>query len=92
VKACTLTSEGRAVQHERFDAVRGHVSGVERSPTTLTARFGPDTDEALLGELIATERECCSFLDIDYSERVLRIGSDDPRDLEPFAELLGGGL
>jgi hypothetical protein len=90
VKACTLTSEGRAVQLDLFEAVRADVS-VECSPTMLTVRFGPHADEALLAELVATERECCSFLDIDYSERVLRIGSDDPSDLDPFAELLGGG-
>jgi hypothetical protein len=88
VKACTLSSEGRAAQAGRFEGVRADVLGVERAPTALTVRFGSGVDERLLGELIATERECCSFLDISYGERVLRIGSDDPRDLDPFETML----
>jgi hypothetical protein len=88
VKACTLVPDGRLLQRERYASVRGDIESVERDPTGLTVRFGPGVDERLLGELIATERECCSFLTIDYGERALRIASDDPRDLDPFEAMV----
>jgi hypothetical protein len=87
-KACTLSPEGRVRQRDRFEEVRGDILDIDRTPTALTIRFAPGADERLLGELIAAERECCSFLEIEYSERVLRIASDEPHDLDPFTELL----
>jgi hypothetical protein len=88
MKACTLSTDGRTRQRARFETVRLTVSGVDRTPTTLTVRFGPQVDEDVLAELLATERECCSFLDISYGGRVLRIASDDPHDLDPFEAML----
>ncbi len=88
MKACTLTPGGRVLQRERFKLVRGGIVDVERLPTALTVRFDPGTDETVLAKLVATERMCCTFLDIDYADRVLRIGSDDPRDLDPFEAML----
>jgi hypothetical protein len=34
------------------------------------------------------ERECCSFLDIDFEPPLLRMSSDDPHDLDPFERVL----
>jgi hypothetical protein len=82
IKACTLTTDGRALQRGRFVRIRGDIVEVDRSPTTLRLEFGPSVDEDLLRELVATERECCAFLEIEHEGRVLRIGSDDPRDLD----------
>jgi hypothetical protein len=88
LRACTLSRDGRARQRERFEIVRPAVAGVDRRPTALTVRFGAQVDEGVLAELVATERECCAFLDIAYDERVLRIGSGDPHDLDPFEAML----
>jgi len=88
VKACTLSPKGRAAQTDRFTRARAFVDTIDRAPTSLTVRFSPGVDERSLLELVATERECCSFLDIAYNDRVLRIASDDPVDVDPFEELL----
>ncbi|MBA3717907.1 MAG: hypothetical protein H0W87_06745 [Actinobacteria bacterium] len=87
-KACTLTPDGRVDQVSRFERIRSEVDSVQRTPTVLTVRFRSGVDEVLLEELIATERECCAFLDIAYAGYVLRIGSDDPHDLDPFEALV----
>jgi hypothetical protein len=88
VKACTLTTHGRVVQVGRFERVRGDVVRVNREPTALRVEFGPGVDEGILRALVATERECCSFLSIEHDGRVLRIGSDDPGDLDPFEAMV----
>ena len=88
LKACTLTAKGRVLQRGRFARLRGDVETVERKPTELTVRFAPGVDAELLAEAIAVERDCCSFLDIQLDERVLRLGSDDPHDLDPFEALV----
>ena len=88
MKACTLSPAGRAAQADLFREVRSSVEAIDRAPTSLTVRFGRGVDERSLRELVATERECCSFLDIEYSDRVLRVASDDPVEIDPFEELL----
>jgi len=35
--------------------------------------FSNDVDRNVLGELVATERSCCTFLSIDYDERARRL-------------------
>jgi hypothetical protein len=87
-KACTLSPIGRVRQVTRFERLRPDVENVERSPVALTVHFRPGVDEALVEELIATERDCCAFLDIAYAGHVLRIASDDPHDLDPFEALV----
>jgi hypothetical protein len=84
LKACTLTSAERVLQRSRYRRLRGAVEAVDRSPTELTVRFGADVDAQLLAKTVAVERDCCRFLDIRHDGLVLRLGSDDPGDLDPF--------
>ena len=55
----------------------------------MSVAFAPGVDDDLVREVVATERECCSFLDLEYvaGDRVLRVGSDDPRGIEVMDRL-----
>jgi hypothetical protein len=46
--------------------------------------FAGDVDRAVLDELIETERECCSFVDVRYdaAARELLVSSGDERGRE----------
>jgi hypothetical protein len=79
---CTLSPEALGEQFGRAARLAPAVRRVSRTATGLRVEFGPTVDAALVGELIATERSCCSFLELDYSERVLGVASDDPRGAE----------
>jgi hypothetical protein len=81
---CTLTPAQHKVQRDRYGRLHGAIESVDRAPTELTVRFSVDVDEQLLAETVAVERECCKFLEIHQEGRVLRMASDDPRDLDPF--------
>ena len=88
---CTLTPAGMRDQRARFERVRPAVRTVEQSPGSVRVAFAPDVDAVALRELMETERECCSFLTIDYDERehVLRIASDDSRRWDVVAGFAG---
>jgi branched-subunit amino acid aminotransferase/4-amino-4-deoxychorismate lyase len=88
LKACTLTSAERVFQRGRYKRLREAVESVHRVPTELTVHFGAGVDAELLAKTVAVERECCSFLDIQHDGLVLRLGSDDPHDLDPFERAL----
>jgi hypothetical protein len=53
----------------------------------MRVAFGPGVDRTLVDELIATERTCCSFLELRYEGRVLQIESSDPRGPEVIDRL-----
>ena len=90
---CTLTTDELAVQGARAAALRDDVRAVDRSGSSLTVTFGPHVDARLLGELIATERGCCSFLAIDYDEqqRALLVRVDDA-SRAPMLDALAGAF
>ena len=90
IDGCSLDGAGRDGQRARLTMLRTSVVGIERVPDELRVRFGAGVDERVVKEVVAVERGCCSFLDLDYDEsvRVLRIGSPDRSDaLERFGEL-----
>ena len=86
---CTLSADGLAAQVARAEVLRRAVLGVERAAGGLRVAFAPDVDRGALATLVATERECCSFLAIDYGEdaRLLELRSDDARGPEVLATL-----
>jgi hypothetical protein len=88
LKACTLSSAERVLQRGRYRRLRGAVESVDRNPTDLTVRFRAGVDAELLAKTVAVERDCCSFLDISQDGLVLRLGADDPHDLDPFERAL----
>jgi hypothetical protein len=86
---CTLSADGLAAQAGRAEAVRAAVLDVERTAGGVRIAFAPDVDRTVLAAVVATERECCSFLAIDYDEdaKTLDVRSDDPRGPGVLAEL-----
>jgi hypothetical protein len=86
---CTLSPEGLAAQRARAARLAPSVQDVSGSPDDLRVAFARDVDDRVLAELIATERACCSFLDLGYDERerVLRVASRDERGREVVATL-----
>ena len=84
---CALSSEALAEQFGRASRLAPAVAEVSRTAGRLEVSFGAGVDDALVRELIATEQTCCSFLALEYSERVLRIESDDPRGAEVMDRL-----
>lgn len=89
---CTLTPSGLAAQTHRAAALRGAVERVEEAPGGFRVTFGPGVDRDALAELVATERSCCSFLQIDYDERrrVLSVASEDRDAVAALGALFSG--
>ena len=93
---CTLSPAGLADQAGRAARLLPSVATVTRSEDELRVSFGPGVDRELVDELVATERGCCSFLEVDYddSARLLRIGANDAQGREVvgrMAEFFGEG-
>jgi len=84
---CTLSPEALAEQVGRAARLAPAVVGVARSPKGLRVAFADEVDGALVEELIATEETCCSFLELDYADGVLRVESSDPRGPEVMDRL-----
>ena len=74
---CTLSVDELVDQQGRAARLLPSVATVTRSEDELRVSFGHGVDRALVDELVATERGCCSFLEVDYddSARLLRIGA-----------------
>jgi hypothetical protein len=84
---CTLSPEALAEQFSRAGRLAPAVVDVARSATGIRVAFASGVDAALVEELIATERTCCSFLELEYDGRVLEIESSDPRGPEVIDRL-----
>lgn len=91
--SCSLDADGRAAQLARYAGLAPSVRSASRESLSLEVEFEPGYDRALLDELVAVERECCPFLDIEVGEASLRISveqHDDTPMLDVFTDLLGG--
>ena len=86
---CTLSSDELADQAGRSARLRPSVLKLERSSDELRVSFGTDVDCALVDELVATEQQCCSFLELDYdgAARLLRIEAHDAQGREVVGRL-----
>jgi hypothetical protein len=84
ILACRLDADGLRRQRARYHRLGLDADAIEPSRDSLTVRFRPTVDEALLREAIDVERGCCPFFDFDYStaERLLRVtvAGPDRRD------------
>jgi len=86
---CTLSPGGLADQAGRAARLLPSVVNVERLEDELRVSFGEGVDRALVDEVVATERQCCSFLAIEYddAERLLRIGAHDAQGREIVGQM-----
>ena len=87
---CTLDLDGFRAQRERYRRVKQSVERVESSPGEVRVTFAPGFDAGVARELVETERTCCSFLDVQLDDGILKISTHD-RDhwdvVEGFAKV-----
>ena len=88
---CTLSPDGLADQTGRAARLMPSVVKVRRFEDELRVFFGPGVNRALVDEVVATERQCCSFLEIGYddAERLLRIAAHDAQGREIVGQMAG---
>ena len=81
---CGLDGHQLAEQRERYTQLGAAVREIQRDGLRATVTFGEGLDRRLLEETLSLERECCSFLAIEYApaERRLSIGAGAPDHAE----------
>jgi hypothetical protein len=62
--ACALDESGLQQQLERYRRVGRGATAIDRTPRHLTIELDERVGGQLVGELVATERECCPFFDL----------------------------
>jgi hypothetical protein len=90
---CSLSESELDQQIQRYRAFARGAREVRRDGPTVEVTAGPAVTDALVEELVATERSCCPFLSLDWDAagRRLRIAAVKPSD-EPVLELIAGAL
>src|SRR3954447_6889883 len=91
VPGCSIAPGDRDAQAGRIATVARSVSRVERAPRLLRFHLEPGYDRRALDGLIATERECCPFYELDVTDHVFTVAVADDEQvpaLDAFAELL----
>jgi hypothetical protein len=91
--ACSLPAGDQAERLEEMSSLSARVLGVDRdSGGGLVLRFERDADtESRVNEIVAAERECCSFLDLTLRSQgsELRLSISGPDGAEPvIAEIV----
>ena len=86
---CTLSPDGLADQAGRAAQLLPSVAKLERSEDELRVSFSDGVDRALVEEVVATEQQCCSFLEIKYdgATRLLRIAAHDAQGREIVGQM-----
>ena len=62
--ACALDERGIQQQLKRYRELGRCATATERTPRRLTIELDERVGGQLVSELLATERECCPFLDL----------------------------
>jgi hypothetical protein len=86
---CRLTADGLSEQRRRLERLRPAVRELRRGESGFEVSFGDKLDEALLLELVNTERSCCPFYELDWrsDERTLVVAVADA-SLRPALDAL----
>jgi hypothetical protein len=91
VPGCSIAPEERDPQAARIGAVARSVASVEREPRLVRFRLDAGFDRRALDELIATERRCCPFYELDVTDHTFTVAVKDEEHvpaLDAFVELL----
>lgn len=64
--SCALDADGRRSQKARYRAIAQSLTGVRREPEVVLVDFRKGVDHAVLGEVIAVERECCPWFRFEF--------------------------
>jgi hypothetical protein len=65
---CTLSPDALGDQLERYRRLGSTATRIERHDRRFVITFGRQMDTELLERAIEVERECCSFLALDYDD------------------------
>jgi hypothetical protein len=86
---CCLTAAELSEQRRRAERLRPAMRELRRGPSRFEVVFGDGLDEPLLLELLAVERHCGPFFELDWSrgERTLSVGVGDPARRSALAAL-----
>lgn len=91
--SCALDETGLAEQLGRYRAVGRHSALVARDARRIVVDVGSEVPGGLVDKLIAVERGCCPFFDVDWRppERRLTVavrGSEHEQALSAIAAAL----
>lgn len=77
---CALDADGFAAQRARYAEVAAGAVRVERNEDRVSAQLGDAVGDDVVAELIAVERECCPFFELEWDpgSRRLTVGVGDP--------------
>ena len=91
--SCALTRDGLERQRRRYRAAGEAAGLVERSALRLRVDFNDAVDLELIDQLVAVERECCPFFEIDWKRSARRmqvdVASEHRRALDAVASNFG---
>jgi hypothetical protein len=91
---CALDEHDLRAQLERYRRAGEGASLITRTRRQLTVELDPRVDAQLVGELLATERECCPFFSLSWQSDTRRLtfsvaASEDEAALDGIAVALG---
>ena len=93
VPGCGLDEAGRGLQRERYEHVGVGASVVERSPRSLVVDLDERVDPGLVEDVLAVERDCCSFFDLRWEPTTRRLAfSVSSREYEPALDAIAFAL
>ena len=89
VAGCGLDQAQLAQQLSRYQRLGAGAVVTRPSRLVLTAQFAGTPDRELLTTTLETERECCSFFALEYSEpqRRLTVSVSDPARIPALDEI-----
>lgn len=93
IAECQLDAAALGPQIRRYRRLASHVTRIKRTVGAVRVEFDDSVPDGLLGHTLAVERDCCTFLGIDYAPESRTLSftvaniAQDPR-LDSLAALL----
>jgi len=91
--SCSLDEDALSTQLDRYRAVGADAQVIEEGTGRLVLRLSDQTSAAVIGELIAVERRCCPFFELDWDPEAHRLTVAVSRDEhQPALAAIAGTL
>jgi hypothetical protein len=80
-ESCSLDQPALIAQHERYLQMRANATVIERDRERIAIRVARGVADDLVEELIAVERGCCPFFELDWdpASRSFSVSVSEPR-------------
>jgi hypothetical protein len=93
IQSCSLDAEGMSAQRERYRRAGEGARLLDRGPRRLAVGLRDDVELDQVEELIAVERDCCPFFEIDWDPGRGQLSFAVTRlEHEPALEAIAYGL